>query len=304
VSLDSPIDEQLFEMSHYEQLRPPLILSDSIECFWRLLVPLVIAPDEIISAENRAEILFQFHGKSQILPRNDGLPFDCASSWLMRPNAHALHVRQVGVSSSAMIGVRFVPGGWANFQQDDTTDKQSYSFMPLSDFYAPSQVRVLEEQLFHVLHTPQWAAPLISFFSQRRVEQRYFEQLVYATKQLSRQEVSISALAHAINLSERQFRRVFRHTVGLSPKEFSRVARLNRVLSSSANPLIGMSLAQIAHRHGFHDASHLVREFRELVDISPLDYFTGYYDLIDQKFREHDRFLQWEADILSSLPNK
>lgn len=92
--------------------------------------------------------------------------------------------------------------------------------------------------------------------------------------------------------------------VGLSPKQFSRIARLNRVLNLSVEQVFGMSLAQIALRHGFHDASHLVREFRELVDVSPLNYFTGYYDLIDQKFREHDRFLQWEADIVSLMPNK
>jgi len=113
------------ETTYYEQVRPPTILSESIECFWRLLVPLVVAPDEIISAENRAEILFQFHGQSQILPYNSDEPFDCASSWLMRPYSHALHVRQVGMSSSAMVGVRFAPGGWAAFEHDDTTERQS-----------------------------------------------------------------------------------------------------------------------------------------------------------------------------------
>lgn len=291
------------ETIYYEQVGLPAILSESIECFWRLLAPIVVAPDEIISAENRAEILFQFHGQSQILPYNSDQPFDCASSWLMRPYAHALHVRQVGMSSSAMIGVRFAPSGWAAFEHEDTTDRQSYSFMPLNNFYAPSDVRLLEEQLFHSLHTPQWAAPLIAFFVKRKQEQRYFDQISYATNRLTQQETSVAALAQAINLSERQFRRVFRQTVGLSPKQFSRVARLNRVLKSPVDHVFGMTLEQIAARHGFHDAPHLVREFRELVDISPLDYLTGYYDLIDQKFREHDRFLQWETDILSSLPN-
>lgn len=133
------------EIVYFEQLRPPPALSGTIECFWRLLLPMVIAPDEIISAEGRAEILFQFQGQSQIMPRDSGSPFDCASSWLMRPYAHALHVRQVGLTSSAMIGVRFAPGGWAAFRHSDTTNKQSYSFMPLSDFYNPGEVRLLEE---------------------------------------------------------------------------------------------------------------------------------------------------------------
>ncbi len=291
-------------MVHYEQICPPAVLSDAIECFWRLLAPRVVAPDEIISAENRAEILFQFQGQSEILPYNTNQPFDCASSWLMRPYAHALHVRQVGISSSAMIGVRFTPGGWAAFQHEDTTDKQTYAFMPLRDFYQPPEVRRLEEQLFDSLYTLRWAFPLVAFLVQRRVERRHWARISFATQQLAKQEVHVAALAQSVNLSDRQFGRVFRQIVGLSPKQFSRIARVNRVLNSPLKHVYGMTLGKIAARHGFHDASHLTRDFRELVDMSPLDYFTGYYDLIDQKFRQHDRFLQWEADMMSSLTTK
>lgn len=210
----------------------------------------------------------------------------------MRPFAHALHVRQIGVSSSAMIGVRFTPGGWAAFQHNDTTDKQEYSFMPLNDFYPPSDVRQLEEQLYQTLRTPQWAYPLIPFFTGRKVEWLHFDQIVYATQQLQQRQISVSALAYDVNLSERQFGRVFRQQVGLPPKQFSRIARLNRALNASANDVDGLTLEQVARRYGYHDASHLVHEFQTLVGVSPLDYFTGYYDLIDQKFRKHDRFLQ------------
>lgn len=278
--------------SGYEQVRPPAALADTIECFWRLLLPLVVAPDEIISAEGRAEILFQFQGQSQIVTLDSDLPFECASSWLMRPFAHALHVRQVGVTASAMIGVRFTPGGWAAFQHYDTTDKQPYAFMPLSDFYNPCEVSLLEEQLYHALFTAGWADPLIAFFMRRKAEQEHFERISYAAKQLGGRQVSITALAQEVNLSERQFGRVFRQIVGLSPKQYSRIARLNRVLDSRDYHVHGLSLEQIAIRHGYHDPSHLVREFQELVGMSPLAYFSGDHDLIEQKFREHDRFIQ------------
>ncbi len=286
---------------HYEQLCPPAALSDTIECFWRLLLPIVVAPDEIISAEGRAEILFQFQGQSQVIPADSNVPFDCASSWLMRPFAHALHVRQVGVTSSAMIGVRFTPAGWAAFQHNNTTDKQSYSFMPLSDFYKPAEVRVLEEQLYNALVTPQWSYPLIDFFMRRKVEQIHFNRITYAARQLGQRQVSVSSLADEVNLSDRQFGRVFRELVGLSPKQFSRIARLNRILSSTDYNDYGMSLEQLAIRHGYHDPSHIVREFQELAGMSPVEYFSGYHDLIEQKFQEHDRFIQYEPDMMSML---
>lgn len=290
--------------SYFQQVRPPAALSDTIECFWRLLLPIVVAPDEIISAEGRAEILFQFQGQSQVLQRNSDLPFDCASSWLMRPFAHALHVRQVGITPSAMIGVRFTPGGWAAFRHRNTTDKQSYSFMPLRDFYEPSEVRLLEEQLYHVLETPQWTYPLITFFVRRKVEQVHFDRITYATTQLEQRQVSVSALAQKVNLSDRQFGRVFRQIVGLSPKQFSRITRLNRVLSSLEYSVYGMTLEQLAIRHGYHDPSHLIREFEELIGMSPTEYFSSSHDLIQIKFQEHDRFLQWEADTMPMLFNQ
>ncbi len=289
------------QISYYEQVCPPVALSDAIECFWRLLLPSVVAPDEIISAEGRAEILFQFQGQSQIIPADSDIPFECASSWLMRPFAHALHVRQLGMTPSAMIGVRFTPAGWAAFYHSDTTDKQAYSFMPLTDFYRSGEVRLLEEQLYNLLVTPRWAYPLIAFFMRRRVEQAHFDRIGYAVKQLGQRQVSISALAHQVNLSDRQFGRLFRQLVGLTPKQFSRIARLNRLLHSTKHHRYGLSLEQLAIRHSYHDPSHLVREFHALVGMSPVEYFSGEHDLIEQKFREHDRFLQWEPDTIHML---
>jgi AraC-like DNA-binding protein len=286
------------QIPHYEQLCPPAALSDTIECFWRLLLPLVVAPDEIISAEGRAEILFQFQGQSQVLPGDSQEPFNCASSWLMRPCAHALHVRQIGVTSSAMIGVRFTPGGWAAFHHRDTTDKQPYTFMPLGDFYTPHEVQQLEGQLYDVLVTPRWADPLVTFFMRRKTERIHLDRITYAAKRLGHREISISALADEVSLSDRQFGRVFRQLIGLSPKQFSRIARLNRVLQSSDSTICS-TLDQLAIRHGYHDPSHLVHEFQELLGMSPGEYFTGEYDLIEQKFREHDRFLQWEPSTMS-----
>lgn len=289
---------------YYEQLRPPSALVDTIECFWRLLLPMVADPSEIISAEGRAQILFQFEGQSQVIVSPSEGPFDCASSWLMRPIAQAVRVRQAGVSNSAMIGVRFSPGGWAAFRHSDTTDKQLYSVMPLRDFYRPSEVRLLEEQLYHALRTPQWAYPLIKFFLHRKVEQSHHDRIMYAAQRLQQRQLSVPALAYEVNLSERQFGRVFRKLVGLPPIQYARVARLYRVLTLPHQHLYGVTLEHVAARHGYHDASHLIRDFQELAGMSPSEYFSGYHDLLEQKFREHDGFLQWEPDMMGVLFNE
>ncbi|MEZ4237422.1 MAG: helix-turn-helix domain-containing protein [Myxococcota bacterium] len=74
---------------------------------------------------------------------------------------------------------------------------------------------------------------------------------------------SIAAVAAAVGLGERQLERLFRERVGLSPKRFARIARVQRAVAAPAG------LAEVAVRHGFADASHVVREFRALCGVTP-----------------------------------
>lgn len=81
-------------------------------------------------------------------------------------------------------------------------------------------------------------------------------------------EGSIGALAAAVGLSPRQLRRRFRREVGLSPKELARIERLR---ASATDAALGGPAAwvDIAARHGYSDQAHLVREFRELLGLTP-----------------------------------
>jgi AraC-like DNA-binding protein len=271
----------------YEKIRPPLQLAATIECFWRLLVPTMPPPDEMLSAEGRAEILFQFEGKSQAFVPGVNIPFACTSSWIVRPYAHALRAKQIGVSASAMIGVRFRPAGWSAFQGNYHTDQDTPSLMVLRDFYTPSDVCRLEQQLYETLYTSYWVTPLISFFTPRLNCHFHAQRISYAVHQFQQKQVSIAALAYQLNLSERQFTRVFRNLVGLSPVQFSRIARMDRVLYAP-DYRQDVSLQKMAVRYGYHDASHLAHEFRDLVGMSMSEYFGNPHALIAQKNPQDD----------------
>lgn len=92
----------------YEQVAPPPALADVIECFWRILVPTMSPPSEIISAEGRAEILFQFEGQSQAIPLDADAPFECASSWLVRPFANG---KAVYIGGGADVAQQYLRAG-------------------------------------------------------------------------------------------------------------------------------------------------------------------------------------------------
>ncbi|WP_376767017.1 helix-turn-helix domain-containing protein [Spinactinospora alkalitolerans] len=79
--------------------------------------------------------------------------------------------------------------------------------------------------------------------------------------------VSVEELAHEAHLSPRRLRYVVRRSLGITPKFASRVARLGSAVSRAGAG--AASWAEVAAESGYHDQSHLVRDFRDLMDTSP-----------------------------------
>lgn len=79
----------------------------------------------------------------------------------------------------------------------------------------------------------------------------------------------IGELAAEIGASRYALIRAFKRTFGLSPEDVRRQLRLER-----ARTLLGgtRTLAEIAIASGFADQSHMTREFRRIVGISPAAY--------------------------------
>lgn len=82
----------------------------------------------------------------------------------------------------------------------------------------------------------------------------------------SRGDLRIGDLA-AGRLSPRQLRRRFQAAVGLSPKELARVRRLRA--SAAAAVLEELSWCEVTAEAGYADQAHLVREFRNLLGVTP-----------------------------------
>jgi AraC-like DNA-binding protein len=83
----------------------------------------------------------------------------------------------------------------------------------------------------------------------------------------------IDALADATSLSTRRLRSVFQREVGVPPKRLARILRFRGALERLATaPAI--DLMQLALECGYYDQAHLYRDFRDLADMTPLDYLT------------------------------
>jgi len=94
-----------------------------------------------------------------------------------------------------------------------------------------------------------------------------------AALQRSGGRLRIKALAERAMLSERQFARRFESQIGLKPKLFARTVRFNSVLSAKAQAPQS-TWTELAHRAGYADQSHFVRDCQALAGAAPRDFFS------------------------------
>jgi AraC-like DNA-binding protein len=86
--------------------------------------------------------------------------------------------------------------------------------------------------------------------------------------------VDIGSLTDELGCSRRYLIGLFNDHVGLPPKLFARILRFQHAieLASAAD---GLGWAEIAHRSGYYDQAHMVRDFQQFTGHSP----TGYQRL-------------------------
>ncbi|UNZ15992.1 helix-turn-helix domain-containing protein [Streptomyces sp. 891-h] len=80
-------------------------------------------------------------------------------------------------------------------------------------------------------------------------------------------QVSVEELARRVHLSPRRLRQVMRSELGIGPKFASRVARLAAAVRRVGDG--ADSWTRIAAESAYHDQSHLVHDFRELMCTTP-----------------------------------
>jgi AraC-like DNA-binding protein len=99
----------------------------------------------------------------------------------------------------------------------------------------------------------------------------------------------LADISDSLGRSQRHLRRLFKDKVGVSPKTFQKIVRINRVLQL-VHQNGYTTLAEIAHRAGYYDHSHLDAEFKEFMGKRPTEYLTEHNHLIDA--------LRWRDEVI------
>lgn len=96
--------------------------------------------------------------------------------------------------------------------------------------------------------------------------------------------VSVETVAGQLKISRRYLEKKFLEKVGVSPKFYARIKRfvsLSKEVAYNKN----FNWQDIIFEYGFHDQSHLVKEFMEFNQMNPSDYHLKHNELI--RFVKH-----------------
>lgn len=181
----------------------------------------------------------------------------------------------------ALIGVRFRPWGLRavlGLSVGELTDHR----LNVADV-APSAAETLVDEIASAQSLAERAGILQRFIAGFvEANARHQDDLASAwTKRLTNADgdLLLTDLARASDLSLRQLERRFQAQVGLTPRLFANIVRFRSVfdkLNGQAHP----DWVSLANDAGYFDQSHLNRDFRRFLGLSPTAYLTQLRGLV------------------------
>jgi len=91
--------------------------------------------------------------------------------------------------------------------------------------------------------------------------------------------ISVEGIAEHLKISKRYLEKKFLEKVGVSPKFYARIKRFT-TLSKEVAYNKNFNWQDLVFKYGFHDQSHLVKEFMEFNQMNPSDYHLKHNELI------------------------
>lgn len=85
--------------------------------------------------------------------------------------------------------------------------------------------------------------------------------------------ITIKDIYTELNISKSTLEQRFNKDIGLTPKEFCKIEKLNHFIRTYKES-DEMSLTELTYQCGYYDQSHLIKDFRYFLDVSPKEFFT------------------------------
>ena len=169
--------------------------------------------------------------------------------------------------NASVIGVHFRPGQ-AGVVLGVPPGELMDRHVDLEDIWG-HRARELRERLCAATTTSERFAILEAELVSRLDARRVPPAVMYALDVLARPRARVGDIAKAARVSQRRLIELFSAAVGITPKRFGRVLRFQRAAALARSAAFDWT--RVAYECGYYDQAHLIRDFRELADMTPGD---------------------------------
>ena len=136
------------------------------------------------------------------------------------------------------------------------------------------RVEEVEEQLSEAVDDVQRLL-VVEAFLRSHLRQHTTDSMVkHAINIISSTEgnIRMSELSDKLNISIGQMEKRFRNVVGATPKKFASIVRFNTILKYQPT---SKTLIELAHRVGYFDQAHFIKDFKAFTGQTPERYFSS-----------------------------
>ncbi|ABM00918.1 helix-turn-helix domain-containing protein [Shewanella amazonensis] len=253
----------------FQVYQPCAPLLPYVRCYWQ--ITRIAAPEtrstEFMHPEGGTGIIFNFGAPMHF----DGWQHR-AQCLVTGPTKQSTRLELSGRVDA--LGIRFWPGAGRAFLKTPLSEMLGQTLTPadlslalLSDELAerlavlptaPERIALLETRLLHYL---------TAHGSQTQTTE---PSMKYALNWIAEQkgQGEIRNLLTEIDISQRQLERLFQQNLGMSPKNYSILQRTGfarELLKSDTDS----PLTDIGYQAGFYDQAHFIREFKQVIGITP-----------------------------------
>ena len=256
-----------------EVYKPSPPLSDFVDFLWLQEGPPPLHALERVVPTGTTEIVISL-ATSLRAGSSDGQALRRIGS-AMLVGAHATPFSIDTEAQRALMGIHFRPGGAYPFFAAPASCFRD-ARLDLADLWSPTFVSELRDRLHEDPRPAARFAILEHALTTRMVRPLARHPAVahvLAAVDDAPGGIRIATLRQQAGLSARRFIELFEREVGLTPKLFARIRRIQEVIRRVEDANHG-GWVEPALAGGFFDQAHLIRDFRDFLDLTPTSYLA------------------------------
>jgi hypothetical protein len=256
---------------NYQTYKPGKDLESIVKFYWTLEVPFdpknqkqKIVPDGCI------EMTFNFGDKIK--------RYTSENDFVLHPNAMIMgqRTKSFDILPTGYVdtfAICFYPIGFVNFVKtplENLVDKET----PLSELFGREEAYKLEQQMMFAIDSQQRITIIESFLLKKLNEKNTVSTIVKSTVDAllkTNGKTPIKAILKDDVSKRRQLERHFRKQIGISPKQLGKAIRLQTTLNLLLNKK-SETLTDIAYESEYFDQNHFIKDFKDLVGVTPKEF--------------------------------